>query len=125
MRANVVSPMNEEKFQMNMENDGDDQNQLIRSRFLARNRSWRWTSLILPCLLALFILIGTILLFITVSRWNTCRRQQVEQAQSILGFIPNDLVRRKSIQMRNIFNNESFFFFCLDENMDTVCGNRR
>ena len=84
--------LNDEKFQMQIDQDADDQNQLIKSRHFANRRHttpFRWTSLILPSLLALLLLIGTILLILTITRRNTCLRQQVEQTEAILGYIPD------------------------------------
>lgn len=89
------TPLSEDKFQMNIDHDIDDQNQLIKSRHSherPRSLPFRWTSLILPSLLALLLLIGTALLILTITRRNTCLRQQVEQTEAILGYIPDEHV---------------------------------
>lgn len=89
MRVHMSGPKGEEKFQMDMDHENDDGNRLIKSSFLGK-RPFRWTSLILPFLLGLLILIGTSLLILTITRWNLCRREQLEQAEAILSIIPDE-----------------------------------
>ena len=96
MNPNIGTPISEEKFQMHVDNDVSDHNRLIKSRFLAQRRSFRLTSLILPSLLGLLLIIGTVLLILTVTRRNTCRRQQAEQAEAILGYVPDEHVGFRS-----------------------------
>jgi len=86
--------LNDDKFQMQIDQDreNEDQDQLIKSGRLRERRQqipFRWTSLVLPSLLGLLLLIGTILLILTITRRNTCLRQQVEQTEAILGYIPD------------------------------------
>lgn len=96
MNPNHGTPISEEKFQMHVDNDLHDQNRLIKSRFLAQRRPFRLTSLILPSLLGLLLILGTVLLILTVGRRNTCRRQQAEQVEAILGYIPDEQVGFRS-----------------------------
>lgn len=119
--------LNDDKFQMQIDQDreNEDQDQLIKSGRLRERRQqipFRWTSLVLPSLLGLLLLIGTILLILTITRRNTCLRQQVEQTEAILGYIPDADV--------NLFLVASFFFFVrrlnllLDKNLVTMCENQ-
>lgn len=88
----MSGPKGEEKFQMDIDQEADDNNHLIKSSFLGK-RPFRWTSLILPVLLALLILIGTSLLVLTITRWNLCRREQLEKTETILTILPDEHVR--------------------------------
>jgi hypothetical protein len=89
------TPMSDEKFQMHVDNDADDNNRLIKSRFLGQRRPFRLTSLILPLLLALLLIIGTVLLVLTITRRHKCRQQQMEQTEALLGYIPDEHVSFK------------------------------
>lgn len=93
MDQNLSTPMSEEKYRMHVDNETDDGNQLIKSRFLDQRRRFRLTSLILPTLLGLLLIIGTVLLILTITRRNTCRQQQLEQAEALLGYKPDDHVK--------------------------------
>jgi len=88
MHQNISTPISDEKFQMHV--DQDDDNRLIKSRVFDQRRPFRLTSLILPILLALLLIIGTVLLVLTITRRHSCRQQQMEQAEAILGFIPDN-----------------------------------
>ena len=77
---------------MHVDNDVDDHNRLIKSRFLPQHRPLRLSSLILPLLLGLLLIIGTTLLILTITRRNTCRLQQAEQTEALLGYMPNENV---------------------------------
>jgi len=92
MDHNISTPVSDEKFRMHVDNDVDDGNRLIKSSFLGQRRSFRLTSLILPILLGLLLIIGTVLLILTITRRNTCRQQQLEQAETLLGYKPDDHV---------------------------------
>ncbi len=92
MDQNISTPISDEKFRMHVDNEMDDDNRLIKSRFLGQRRQWKLTSLILPILLGLLLLIGTVLLILTITRRNTCRQQQLEQAETLLGYKPDDHV---------------------------------
>jgi hypothetical protein len=88
MDQNISTPISDEKFRMHVDNDLDDNNHLIKSRFLGQRRPFRLTSLVLPILLGLLLIIGTVLLILTITRRNTCRQQQIEQAEAILVYVP-------------------------------------
>jgi len=88
MNQNISTPISEEKFQMHVDNDLNDR--LIKSRFWRQHRQFKLTSLILPILLGLLLIIGTVLLILTITRRNTCRQQQLEQAEALLGYKPDD-----------------------------------
>jgi hypothetical protein len=98
MDQNMSTPISDEKFRMHVDNEMDDDNRLIKSRFLGQRRPWKLTSLILPILLGLLLLIGTVLLILTITRRNTCRQQQLEQAETLLGYKPDDHVSQTKIK---------------------------
>jgi len=81
--------MGDEKFQMHVDQDVDDDNRLIKSRYMDQRRPFRLTSLIYPILLATLLLIGTVLLILTITRRHTCQQQQLEQAEVLLGYKPD------------------------------------
>ncbi|CAF0809615.1 unnamed protein product [Adineta steineri] len=89
MNTSISNSMGDEKFQMHVDHDVDDNNRLIKSRYFEQRRPFRLTSLIYPISLALLILISTVLLVLTVTRRNTCRQQQLEQAEVLLGYKPD------------------------------------
>ncbi|CAF1011635.1 unnamed protein product [Adineta ricciae] len=89
MNPNGSISMGDEKFQMNVDQDIDDHNRLIKSRFLNQRRPFRLASLIYPILLAILLIIGTVLLILTITRRQTCRQQQLEQAEVLLGYKPD------------------------------------
>lgn len=89
MNPNISTPISDEKFQMHVDHDSDDGNRLIKSRFFDQHRPFRLTSLIYPLLLALLLLTGTVLLILTITRRHTCRQQQLEQAEVLLGYKPD------------------------------------
>jgi hypothetical protein len=118
MDHNISTP-SDEKFQMHVDNDTDDANRLIKSRYLGQ-RQFRLTSLIFPIILAILLIIGTVLLILTITRRNVCRQQQLEQAEAILGYKPDDHVSQKESKSTLKYNN----IFILDENMVTMCKNK-
>src|SRR4051812_16590891 len=89
MDQNISTPMSEEKFRMRVENEMDDGNRLIKSQFLGQRRPFRLISLLLPILLGLLLLVSTILLILTITRRHTCRQQQLEQTEALLGYKPD------------------------------------
>lgn len=92
MNQHNSTPMSEEKFRMQVDNDINDNNRLMKSRWLGQKRQVRIISFLLPTLLGLLLIIGTTLLILTITRRNTCRKQQLEQAEALLGFKPDDHV---------------------------------
>jgi hypothetical protein len=94
MNQHMSTPISDEKFRMHVDNENDDVNRLIGSRVFGQPRQWKLTSFILPALLALLLIIGVVLLILTFTRRNTCLQQQVEQAETILGYIPDDHVSK-------------------------------
>jgi hypothetical protein len=92
MDHNISTPNSDEKFQMHVDHDLDDGNRLIKSRFLGQRRPFRLTSLIYPILLGFLLLTGTVLLILTITRRNTCRQEQREQAEVLLGYKPDSHV---------------------------------
>jgi hypothetical protein len=94
MDRNISTPISDGKFQMRVDNDDDD-NRLIKSSFSNQHRPFRLTSLIYPILLGLLLIIGTALLILVITRRNTCRQQQLEQAETLLGYKPDDHVSPK------------------------------
>jgi hypothetical protein len=94
MHGNMATPMSEDKFQMHVDNDVDDSNRLIKSRYLPQYRSYRWTSLIIPCLLGLLIIIGASLLILTVNRRTTCRIQQTEKTETTFAHLSDESVSK-------------------------------
>ena len=95
MDQHISTPISDEKFRMHVDQESDDGNRLIRSQVFGQRRQWKLTSLILPALLALLLIIGTTLLILTLTRRHTCRQQQLEQAEAILGYKPDGHVSKK------------------------------
>ncbi len=96
MNQNISPPISDEKFRMHVDNESDDGNRLIKSRIFGKHRSLKLTSFILPTLLGLLLIIGTVLLILIITRRNTCRQQQMEQAEALLGYKPDDHVSGKT-----------------------------
>ncbi len=94
MDRNISTPISDGKFQMHVDNDDDD-NRLIKSQLANQHRPFRLTSLIYPILLGLLLIIGTTLLILVITRRNTCRQQQLEQAETLLGYKPDDHVSQE------------------------------
>ncbi|CAF2734327.1 unnamed protein product [Rotaria sp. Silwood2] len=83
--------MNDKKFQIHFDHGHEDDNHSIKSRFLNQYRSFRLTSLIFPILLSLLIIMGALFLILSITRLNTCRRQQqLEQTEALLEYKPDD-----------------------------------
>ncbi len=100
MNQSISTPTSDEKFRMQVDNDIDDNNRLIKSRFLGQHRSFRLTSLILPILLGLLLIVGTVLLILTITRRNTCRQQQLEQVEALLGYKHDDHVSQEKTTLK-------------------------
>ena len=92
MDEHISTPVSEEKFRMHVDRDSDDGNRLIHSRFLEEHRSWNLKSFILPLFILLLLIAVTVLSILFITRRNTCRQQQLEQAEALLGYKPDDHV---------------------------------
>jgi hypothetical protein len=92
MNQNISTPISDEKFRMQVDNESDDGNRLIKSGVFGQRRSLKLISFILPILLALLLIVGVVLLILILTRRNTCHQQQLEQAEALLGYKPDDHV---------------------------------
>ena len=100
MDQHISTPVSEEKFRMHVDPD-DDGNRLIHSRFLDEQRSWNFKSLIQPLLLLLLLLLlitVAVLSVFLITRRHTCRQQQLEQAEALLGYKPDGHVSENRSQ---------------------------
>lgn len=92
----MSTPVSEEKFRMHVDHGTDDGNRLINNaRLFGERRSWDLKSLILPLLLLVLLVTVTVLSVLIVTRRNTCRQQQLEQAEALLGYKPDGHVSEK------------------------------
>lgn len=96
MDQHISTPISEEKFRMHVEHDSDDGNRLIHSRFLEeQQRSWNLKTLILLLLTLVLIIIVIVLSALFITRRNTCRQLQLEQAEGLLGYKPDGHVSKE------------------------------
>ncbi|CAF3403977.1 unnamed protein product [Rotaria sp. Silwood1] len=89
MDQNIPTSISNNKFQIQINHDYDDGNDLIKSHHLNQHHSFRLTSLIFPVLLSLILIMGALILIISIIRLNTCRQQRLEQTEALLGYKPD------------------------------------